>query len=52
MAAHYAALVGVLTYEHIPFAVLILVSSLQAIRRTRSMPHACSAPAYPASFSR
>jgi ABC-type spermidine/putrescine transport system permease subunit I len=25
------ALVGVLTYEHIPFAVLILVSSLQAI---------------------
>lgn len=27
----YSALVAVLTYEHIPFAVLILVSSLQAI---------------------
>ena len=27
----FPALVAVLTYEHIPFAVLILVSSLQAI---------------------
>jgi putative spermidine/putrescine transport system permease protein len=28
----FPALVGVLTYEHIPFAILILVASLQAIR--------------------
>lgn len=31
----FPALVAVLTYEHIPFAVLILVSSLQAIPRDK-----------------